>query len=313
MPDIEDDEFAKAFEGFGEDDSENKLPEEVAPAPAVDAPEDKKTEENKEAKGTEEGGDADSKADDKKAEEEVQAPAPPTPAAESNNQPLTKDDVTAIISNLRNEERNSGKELETTTQEVIQKYYPDGLTNVLVDEKSGKELRVPADVVEASGGQMSTEDAAQWLLNEQFKLDKQVASIKDQARQIAETTVNFRRDAMAAVQKYEPLFKAYPHLQQKVYDKLMKQVKVDDAKGVVLASPDVMEHYDDYLEPYQQAFEFSTNKPATNPVAPEVPAPAPEPPKPSAEDRMDISGDGGQAPVDDPNDFAQQVTKELAK
>jgi hypothetical protein len=35
----------------------------------------------------------------------------------------------------------------------------------------------------------------------------------------------------------------------------MKQVKADKEKGVILSAPDVMEHYDDYLEPYQQAYE----------------------------------------------------------
>jgi hypothetical protein len=68
-----------------------------------------------------------------------------------------------------------------------------------------------------------------------------------------------------------------------------------------------MEHYDDYLEPYQQAFEYSFKQPATNSTDP-------EPPKPTAEDRMDISGDGGASDdSDDPNDFAQQVSKQLAK
>jgi hypothetical protein len=127
------------------------------------------------------------------------------------------------------------------------------------------------------------------------------------AKAIAETTVNFKRDAVLAVEKYEPLFKAYPKLQEKVYEKLMKQVKVDKDKGVILSAPDVMEFYGDWLEPYQQAYEFGKQQPATNPT------PAPEPAKPTADDRMDVAGDGGPAPVNDPNNFAQQVTKELAK
>jgi len=114
---------------------------------------------------------------------------------------------------------------------------------------------------------------------------------------------------VAVIEKYEPLFKAYPEIQNKVFEKLMKQVKVDKDKNVILSSPDVMEHYDDYLEPYRLAFEYGKNQPATNPVTP----PVVEPPKPTAEDRMDISGDGGITPTDDPTDFAQQVTKELAR
>ena len=192
---------------------------------------------------------------------------------------------------------------------MLEAYYPDGLSNVLVDEQSGRELRTPQDVVEASGNSMSTEEAAQWLMNEQYKLDNQIAKIRNDAKGIAETTINFKRDSMAVLQKYEPLFKWQPTLQKKAFDLMMKQVKVDQAKGVILQAPDVMDLYDTYLEPYQQAYEFSQGQSATNPT----PSATPAQPKPTAEDRMDISGDGGQSPVDDPTDFAQQVTKELAK
>lgn len=254
---------------------------------------------------------SDKPADPAKKPDGTAAPtAPETPKAEepAAPQPLTKDDVKEVVTNLLTSERTSSREVEIASQEVLEAYYPDGLSNVLVDERTGKELRTPQDVVDASNGEMTTEQAAQWLMNEQYKLDQEVAKIKGQAREIAETTINFKRDATMALEKYAPLFEAYPHLQKKVFDRLMKQVKVDEKRNVILSAPDVMEHYDFYLEPYQKAFEFATNKPATNPT----PDPNPQP-KPTAEDRMDENGDGGTSPVDDPNDFAQQVTKELAK
>ena len=299
-----DDDFSKAInEDFGGDNTPEVKP--IDP-PKEDLKDDKKEETPKEtpAEGT-----PPTLPSDKKPEEGAEPPkAPETPEEPATPQPLTKDDVTSIIRDLQVNERTSGKELETTTQEVLEAYYPEGLSNTLVDEKSGRELRTPADVVEASGGSMSTEEAAQWLMNEQFKLDQQVASIKNQAKEIAETTINFKRDSMTVLQKYEPLFKWQPSLQKKAFDLMMKQVKVDKDRGVILSAPDVMDLYDTYLEPYQQAYVFANNQSPTNPT----PNPN-EPPKPTAEDRMDISGDGGPAPVDDPNDFAQQVTKELAK
>jgi hypothetical protein len=100
-------------------------------------------------------------------------------------------------------------------------------------------------------------------------------------------------------------------LQTKAFDLLMKQVKADKEKGVILQAPDVMDLYDTYLEPYQMAFEHSTQQPATNPNP--APAAAPAPPTPGVDDRLDEGGDGGASPVDDPSDFAQQVTKELSK
>lgn len=310
-----DDDFTKALEeGLSQQEDAMVSPPAEPPKDGVvqedggkddTEPKDPKKEET--PKETPAEGTPPASPDDKKPEEGAEPPKTPETPPETP-QPLTKEDVTSIIRDLQTNERTSGKELETTTKEVLDAYYPEGLSNVLVDEKSGKELRTPADVVEASGGTMSIEDAAQWLMNEQFKLDQQVNQIKTQAREIAETTVNFKRDSMLVLQKYEPLFKWQPSLQKKTFDLMMKQVKIDEKRGVILSAPDVMDLYDTYLEPYQRAYEYANNQPATNPT----PNPN-EPPKPTAEDRMDISGDGGPAPVDDPNDFAQQVTKELAK
>ena len=252
--------------------------------------------------------DAPTTTDAPKTEEEGKKPkAPEAPPAQEEPKPLTRDDVASIINNIRIDERTSAKELETTTNDVLEAYYPDGLSNTLVDQTTGKELKTPQDVAEITGWDM--EKSAQWLMNEQFKLDQEIASIKESAQKVAETTINFKRDSIAALQKYEPLFKWQPHLQQKAFKLLMGQVKADEQKGVILSAPDVMDLYDTYLEPYQQAYEFSKGQPATNPNPP-----APEPPKPGAEDRLDDDGDGGATTdVDDPNDFAQQVKKELAK
>ncbi len=316
-----DDGFDEAFKGFGEDPAPVTPPaaeEPVAPTvtppvtPPVDPPKEEEPKKDEEpAKKPEETPPAPA-ADEKPKEEETKPPetpaAPATPDTPEEPKPLTKDDVQEVVSNLLNTERSSSKELETTTKEVLDAYYPEGLSNVLTDT-NGKELRTPQDVVEASGGKMSDEEAARWLMNEQFKLDKQVADIKESARQIAETTVNFKRDTVNAVQKYQPLFKWQPHLQQKIYDLMMKQVKIDEKKNVVTSAPDILDLYDTYLEPYQKAYEFAHKQPATNATPP---PPAPEAPKPTAEDRMDDTGDGGITAPNDPNDFAQQVTKELA-
>ena len=310
----DEEEFDKAFEGFGEEKPEVTPAVEVpvvVPAPVVEPVEEPKKDETPVVEPVKEEVVTPPPVNEEPAKKEVEPVKTEEPATEPEvPTALTKDDVTSIINNIRTEERTSAKELENTTKEVMDAYYPDGLSNVLVDQASGKELRTPQDVVDASNDTMSTEDAAQWLINEQFKLDQDVARIKGDAAKIAETTVNFKRDSITAVQKYAPLFKQYPHLQAKVWDKLMKQVKIDKEKGVVLNAPDVTEHYDDYLEPYQLAYEHSNGTPATNPV---VAPPAPVVPVPGAEDRMDVSGDAGPAPVNDPNDFAQQVTKALAE
>ena len=199
------------------------------------------------------------------------------------------------------------REIESATDEVIEAYYPKGLSNVLIDEQTGREIKTPQDVIDLSGGEMSIEEATKWLMNEQFTLDRKVAEIKDSAREIAQNTIQFRKDGVSVIERYAPLFDAFPGVQRKVYDLYMKQVKADTEKNVILSAPDMQEFYDTFLEPYKMAFEQKTNQPATKEPEKE------EPPKPSVDDRLDISGDGGETEVDDPNDFAQQVTKELAK
>lgn len=327
MSDIDhEDDFDKAFKGFGEDEAPATPPVNdpatppAAPGTAAEPPkadppkpaEEPKKDEQPPAPETPKKEEPTVPTGDEKPKEEdpKPAPAPETPPTPEESKPLTEDFVKDIISNIRAEERESGKELETTTKEVLEAYYPDGLSNTLVDQNTGKELKTPQDVIDATNGEMSIENASQWLMNEQYKLDQEVNRIKTDATKIAENTINFKRDSIAAITKYEPLFKAYPTLQKKVFDKLMQQVKADTEKGVILSAPDVLDHYDFYLEPYQKAFEFANNQPATNPTPPANPAP--EPPKPGAEDRLDEGGDGGATPPDDPNDFAQQVKKELA-
>lgn len=310
----EENEFGKELASAFEADEAPVKPEDSSKTPAPETPktEDKKPDEPaKPEDSKKEEPEATPAADEKSPEEGGEKPKDPeTPAAPEEPKPLTKDDIKEVVQNIRTEERDSGKALDNQLKEVMDAYYPDGLSNVLVDEKTGKELRTPADVV-AVAPDMSMEDAAQWLMNEQFKLDQQVNKIKDDARTIAETNLKFKQDTADILTRYEPLFKAYPAVQTKVWDQYKKLMNVDEAKGVILSAPDMREFYDTMLEPYRLAFEHGKGQPATNPVAPDSKVETPA--APGADDRLDEGGDGGASPVDDPNDFAQQVTKELEK
>lgn len=325
MPDdIQDDGFGKeletAFNG-GEEivenpvtpavDDANKPNPATPPAPAkVEEPKKDDPENPADPNKKDEEPETPPANPEKPTEENPEAPKnPETPPVEDTPKPLTEEGVLRILNQARTEERNSTQELRNTYDDVLNAYYPEGLSTTL-ETPDGKKLQTPQDVVDASNGEMTIEQATQWLMNEQYKLEQNVQNIQRQAAKIADTTVNFRRDSLAVLEKYEPLFKAYPQLQTKAFNLLMKQVRADESKGVILEAPDVFELYDTYLEPYQQAYEFSTQQPATNPVTPAAPAPA----TPGINDRLDEGGDGGaNTVVDDPNDFAQQVTKELAK
>lgn len=289
-----------------------------------------KEEEVKDADGN--AGD-DSKSDD--AAEEVKDPEKPEakdeddsegsePPVSDEEKPeekpaiLTKEDLQTAISDIRDQERSSAKEIDELTEEVLSKYYPEGLSNVLVDEKTGKELRTPQDVVDASGGEMSLEEAWKWLTNEQHKLDTTINDVKKEARKVAETNANFNIGVERVISKYKPVFDAFKDqkIQERVYKAYMKQVKIDEGKELVLSAPDIEDFYDLVMEPYLLAYgnmqtqQASQGQPA--PVQSTDPAPQIPDAKPSIEDRLDESGDGVSGGGDagaDPNNPDESLNK----
>lgn len=268
---------------------------------------EEKTAENQSGEKTQEEQVPNNSEDEKKAgEEEVQQTEN---KQEETPKPLTVDDIRTAISDMRNDERASTKELDTLTDDVLKQYYPNGLSNVLVDEQTGKELRSPQDVVDVSGGTMSIEEASQWLINEQYKLDTNIAKIKDDARNLAETNANFGRGIDRVLDKYKAIFEKFPDQQQKIYKQYMKQVKIDSQKDLILSAPDIEDFYDFAMEPYVLAYgNMQTQQ--SSPAPKDGPAKIPDS-KPSIKDRLDESGDmsstGREA---DPNN-ADESLKEL--
>lgn len=248
-------------------------------------------------------------------EEGKDTPEPEEPAAT----PLTKEDILSAINDARSEERNSAREIDEATDKILEQYYPDGLSNVLVDGETGKKLQTPQDVVDASGGDMSIEEATKWLMNEQYKLDQNIARIKDDARNLAETNANFRSGVDRVLKKYKDVFEKFPQQQEKIYKAYMKQVKLDNEKDLVLAAPDVEEFYDLFMEPYVLAYgnmkaqepPQGQGSPSQQPGTPEPDKPQIPDAKPSVDDRLDepgdvgISGDGEA----DPNNADDSLNK----
>ena len=235
------------------------------------------------------------------APEEPKEPEQPEEPVVDEPKPLTADEMRSIIADMRNQEYESSKMLETTEKEIMEAYYPQGLSNVLVDEKTGTEIRTPQDVVDLSDGTMTIDEATKWLMQEQYKLDKQVDEIKQSARKLAETNANFKTGATRVLEKYQHIFKEYPQLQEKVYKNYMKTVSMDNEKDLILSAPDIEDYYADIMEPYVLAFGFKgKTAPAAQAAAPQaIPVS-----KQTIDDRMDIGSDVGSSSGDDvdPND-----------
>lgn len=229
--------------------------------------------------------------------------------------PLTEDNLRSIISELRQEEHDSTKQFDDVYKDIQSRYYPDGISRVLTDTVTGREIRTAQDVIELSGNpDLTIEEAERWRLVAQAKLDSQVAEIEATTRNIAEQTIALDRGAQRVQEKYGELFKAYPALERKITAQYLKTVKIDKDTSAILSAPnDIVEYYDFALEPYQLAFEASKSGNGggtTPPVAPPVIPPIATPP--NKDDRLDEHGDGGASDDDDdPNDFEAQLRKEF--
>lgn len=268
---------------------------------------------------------ADKPADDKPAPEEPEDPVAPVedeasadkPAEEEPAQPvganITKEDLRSFLSDIRSEEQAATKQYDVVYSDIESRYYPNGISRVMVDAETGKPLRTAQDVMDlANNPDLTIEQAEQWRIQKQSEWDAQVRDIESGIRKIAEQTISLERGTRAVMERYESLFKTYPALETKVMGMYQKYLKSDKNTNTILEAPDIEEFFDFHLEPYRLAFEAggqAAGSPAPSPAAPQ----APEPPKPSRNDRMDEFGDGGGESADDadPDDFEAQLKKEF--
>lgn len=264
------------------------------------------------------------------ADQQPQPEQQPVPPVENDQpqvqpetpKPLTSADIRTVMTEMQNEQRDRDTSIQTMEQDIISAYYPQGISNVLVDENTGKELRTPQDVVDASGGEMTHEEAAQWLMHKQVEVDKQVEDVKRSAQELAEVNYNFKDGAVRVIKTYQPIFSRYPGLQQRVYNNYMKTVKMEQKNvdgrplDFVLSAPDIEDYYRDFMEPYVMAFAASQKEAPPSVPQPSVPDGSAKPTIPESRqtpaDRMDVSGDaGGGAGGDeaDPNDPESSLSK----
>lgn len=227
---------------------------------------------------------------DKPVDEPKQDLEPPVEPLKEEPKGITLDDIKTVINEVRDTERDSFKSVQSLKEEILSVYLPDGMPKVVTDE-DGNEFHTPQDVIkwaEKQGEEVSYEQAHQWLMNEEYKLQKKAREWEDNAQQLAEVNANFRNGGVRVLEQYGNLFDKKPGLQQKVYKNYMKAVKWDEEKGIILSAPDIEEYYADYLEPYLAVHSEELSQ------APAVtPPPVEEPKGPTIEDRMDEDGDGG--------------------
>lgn len=121
-------------------DDVEELPTEPEAQDKVETPPTEEVEPEKEESTVDEGG------QEKQPPVEEEAPETPTPTLT----PITEDSLRSILSDLREEEYRSSREVEEVYRDIQSRYYPNGISRVLTDSKTGLEIRTAQDVIDLS-------------------------------------------------------------------------------------------------------------------------------------------------------------------
>ena len=81
--------------------------------------------------------------------------------------------------------------MNSLRDEIIQKYYPDGIDQTL-RASDGTEIKTAQDIVDmgltkTNGEEFTYEEAAQWIMDQRQSISRNLDEIKDNAALIAET------------------------------------------------------------------------------------------------------------------------------
>ena len=221
------------------------------------------------------------------AEEEVKE-EPEAPEVPEEKPSLSSEDIKKALREVEAEKASYTDEVKSTTKEVLESFYPEGIDRQLRD-KDGDPIKSIEDVMERidprTGENFTEERAASWLLEEQQKLNKQVEELEASAERVAEVNINLKKDAERVVEKYADVLKNNPKVAEKARALYENTLRKDPKTGITLEAPlDLIEFYDTFLEPYILAAE---NTPAPEPVV------EPEKPKANPNDRADLPTTNG--------------------
>ena len=151
-------------------------------------------------------------------------------------------------------------EVSNLRDEIIQKYYPDGIDQTL-RASDGTEIKTAQDIVDmgltkANGEEFTYEEAAQWIMDQRQSISRNLDEIRDNAMMIAETNQSLL-DGMDRVRaEYGDLLATIPEINQQVTNAYLKTLTIDQERGVVVNAPvDMVDFYRMALAPYKQLSE----------------------------------------------------------
>jgi len=223
-----------------------------------DAADDSKEDDEEVEEGADDDDASDDAADDKSdddADESGDA-AKKTDEEEVAEKHTTKDDIKEALREMEQEKELSAENRNELRSEVIKEMFPDGIDKKLYDS-AGDEIKGIDDVTKLinpkTGDYFTDEEAAQWLMDSNKKLNDDVAQLEAYADEIVDTNISLKDGADRVAELYGDVLEQFPEVADKLLDAYSRTLQKDEKTGIITKAPvDVVEFYAMALAPYKE-------------------------------------------------------------
>lgn len=200
----------------------------------------------------------DGKEEPPKEDEKESPESPPEkPAADEPEEKFaSKEDIKAALREIYDEQQVKVQDTSKLKSEVLEKLYPDGIKRQLVDADGD-----PIDSIDQlmklenprTGELFTEEEAGRWMLENQQKLNADIARMEKQAEEIAETMQSVDDGAKRVMEVHGELLKSSPDIAKKLQEAYMATLTIDPDSGLIVKAPvDITDFYAAALSPYYQ-------------------------------------------------------------
>lgn len=198
----------------------------------------------------------DNTSDDKEIEEEDSAISGKD---EPEEKFVPKEAIKEALRELNVETTEASTKRDALKQEVIEKLFPEGIDTQLRDSDGDpitgiedlKKLENPK-----TGELFTDEEAAQWLLSAQQKLNKDREEIENYAVQVAETYLEVQQGAERVQKVYGEILEKDPELADRLVAAYDRTLIKDPKTNIILKAPlDVVEFYEVALSAHVKQLE----------------------------------------------------------
>lgn len=238
-----------------EDKEDEVVEEEQDDTPADDAPDDSGDEGDAPVGDEDDGSQGDDEGTKKR--EDGAADDPEDDGEKPVSEPLSKDSIKEALRELNAEDKARTSELGTLKNEVIEALYPEGLDRQLRDS-DGDPITGIEDLTKlvnpATNEYFTDEEAGQWLLSNQQKLNRDIENIEKYAAEVADTHIALRDGTERVKEVYGEFLEKNPDIADELmsaYDATL--VKDEKSKLIIKAPVDVVTFYSVALKGHMAA------------------------------------------------------------